>query len=392
MHLMAVADDGDRSVIETAAPLTVTAREVGPATTGVELSAMLADVTGGAPGARASVSWGDGGDLDDAGITDGVVNAAHTYSEPGTYAVTVTVDDDTLSRSVELEVVVEDEAAATPPTIQASPDSVVVGAPLTVTGRDFTAGEDVTVTLPGGEKQSVTAGDDGAFALRVSLAAGTQPGTATITALGGESGVAAEAALTVLPPAFTFVDVPPGLLFHDEITWLAGRGVTTGWELGDGTREYRPLAPINRDAMAAFLYRLAGSPDFTAPTVSPFVDVATDNQFYREIAWLHAQKISTGWAEADGSVTFRPLQPIARDAMAAFLFRYAQVGDYQAPATSAFTDVDPGNQFYREISWLAESGVSTGWKGNDGTAIYRPLTPINRDAMAAFMYRLDRLG
>nr|WP_275451229.1 S-layer homology domain-containing protein [Arthrobacter sp. H14] len=33
--------------------------------------------------------------------------------------------------------------------------------------------------------------------------------------------------------------------------WAAGAGITTGWP--DGT--YRPLEPINRDAMAAFLYR-----------------------------------------------------------------------------------------------------------------------------------------
>ncbi|GMA31812.1 GH92 family glycosyl hydrolase [Litorihabitans aurantiacus] len=389
IHLMAVADDGDRSAI---APLTVTAREVGPATTGVELSAALADVTGGAAGASASVSWGDESELADAEVVDGVVSAAHTYAEAGTYTATVTVDDGALSRSVDVEVVVEDEVPVDLPSLAVAPGAVVVGAQVTLTGADFAPDETVTVTLPGGETRSVTADAEGAFTHVFTLPAGTQPGAVEVTARGALSDVEATATLTVLPPAFTFVDVPPGLLFHDEITWLAGRGVTTGWELGDGTREYRPLAPINRDAMAAFLYRLAGSPDFTAPTVSPFVDVATDNQFYREIAWLHAQKISTGWAEADGSVTFRPLQPIARDAMAAFLFRYAQVGDYQAPATSAFTDVDPGNQFYREISWLAESGVSTGWKGNDGTAIYRPLTPINRDAMAAFMYRLDRLG
>lgn len=44
----------------------------------------------------------------------------------------------------------------------------------------------------------------------------------------------------------------------------------------------------------------------------------------------------------------------------------------------------PANsQFYREITWLASTGISTGWP--DGT--YRPVTPIARDAMAAFIYR-----
>jgi len=38
----------------------------------------------------------------------------------------------------------------------------------------------------------------------------------------------------------------------------------------------------------------------------------------RGIAWLAEQRITTGWA--DGS--FRPVQPIERGAMAAFLHRY----------------------------------------------------------------------
>ncbi|MBG6182015.1 hypothetical protein IWX62_003240 [Arthrobacter sp. CAN_A1] len=31
--------------------------------------------------------------------------------------------------------------------------------------------------------------------------------------------------------------------------------MSTGWDNGNGTRSYKPLTPINRDAMAAFLYR-----------------------------------------------------------------------------------------------------------------------------------------
>ena len=85
----------------------------------------------------------------------------------------------------------------------------------------------------------------------------------------------------------------------------------------------RPLQPIARDAMAAFLYRAAGSPAYAPPARSPFRDVPTTHPYYREIAWLAERKISTGWTEAEGSRTYRPLQAIARDAMAAFLHRAA---------------------------------------------------------------------
>ena len=65
------------------------------------------------------------------------------------------------------------------------------------------------------------------------------------------------------------MDVATTNQFYKEIAWLHSSGISTGWARGDGTFEFRPLAPIARDAMAAFLYRAAGSPEFTAPTVSP---------------------------------------------------------------------------------------------------------------------------
>ncbi|TGO05752.1 OmpL47-type beta-barrel domain-containing protein [Serinibacter arcticus] len=189
------------------------------------------------------------------------------------------------------------------------------------------------------------------------------------------------------PEAPEFTDVPAGTQFEEEIRWLATAGISTGWELPDGSREFRPVTPIARDAMAAFLYRMAGSPDFTAPTTSPFSDVDVSNQFYKEIAWLAEKKISTGWVQADGTAQFRPLEPIARDAMAAFLHRAAGSPAVALPATSPFDDITPSTQFYAEISWMYSEEITTGWQGNDGTRIYRPLSPVNRDAMAAFLYR-----
>ena len=44
--------------------------------------------------------------------------------------------------------------------------------------------------------------------------------------------------------------------------------------------------------------------------------------------------------------------------------------------------------FYKEISWLAHMGISTGWAATGGTRIFGPGRPVLRDQMAAFMYRL----
>lgn len=114
----------------------------------------------------------------------------------------------------------------------------------------------------------------------------------------------------------------PQTQFYKEIAWLASKGISTGWDEGNGAKSYRPLQAVNRDAMAAFMYRFAGSPAYNAPGGSPFTDVVPQTQFYKEINWLASMNISTGWDEGNGTRTFRPVQPVHRDAMAAFMYRY----------------------------------------------------------------------
>src|SRR5690606_5582442 len=125
---------------------------------------------------------------------------------------------------------------------------------------------------------------------------------------------------------------------------------------------FRPRAPVARDAMAAFLYRLAGRPAFTPPARSPFRDVPVTSAFYLEIAWLAEAGISTGYPDG----TFRPLVPVARDAMAAFLYRFSGSPAYTPSTPGSFWDAPANSQFFAEISWLADQGVSTGYAEGGG--------------------------
>ena len=182
-------------------------------------------------------------------------------------------------------------------------------------------------------------------------------------------------------PAFPDVtDVNP-LLPH--VDWLVVEGITEGYD--DGT--FRPYAPVSRQAMAAFLYRAAGSPAWEAPTESPFADVGPASPFYAEITWLAAQGITTGYDGPGDSVLFRPTAPVSRQAMAAFLYRAADA-EHVAGGGLPFTDVG-GSPFLTEISWLAEVGISTGTEVAPGTFAFRPLEPVSRQAMAAFLHRMD---
>lgn len=180
------------------------------------------------------------------------------------------------------------------------------------------------------------------------------------------------------PAPVSFIDFKAGDTFYNETMWLAHTGVTAGWSIPAG-RQYRPLANVERGAMAAFMYRLAGSPKFTPPAQSPFSDVPTNHVFYKEITWLKSVGITTGYRDG----TFRPEDAINRESMAAFMYRAA--GSPATNSTSGFPDTRT-SEFQKEIAWIKDQSVTRGY--GDGT--FRPGDPVTRDVMAAFMYRLTQ--
>ena len=183
-----------------------------------------------------------------------------------------------------------------------------------------------------------------------------------------------------------FPDVPQDHPFRAEIDWLVLSGIASGY--ADGT--FRPASPVSRQAMAAFLHRMAGSPEHVPPATSPFADVPTSNPFYGPITWLAQQGITTGTPQPDGTVLFRPTEPVSRQAMAAFLHRTAG-SPAVAPGPPPFADVPAGHPFAGPITWLAQAGISTGTVQPDGTTHFRPAAPVSRQAMAAFLQRMSAL-
>lgn len=179
----------------------------------------------------------------------------------------------------------------------------------------------------------------------------------------------------------SFKDVKTNNLFYNEIEEMAANKITTGWS--DGT--YRPLNNVNRDALIVFIYRSMGSPKYTAPKKSPFIDVSTSNVYYKEISWAYSKGIVKGVSTSKG-LKFNPTTPATRSDMAEFLYNAS--GD-KLPAynSKSFKDIKSSTPNARAIIWMKNEGVSTGW--NDGT--YRPNEKIKRDAVSAFVVRWMQL-
>ena len=177
----------------------------------------------------------------------------------------------------------------------------------------------------------------------------------------------------------SFPDVTDETPHKADIEWLAANGITTGFPNGN----FEPLQNVARADMAAFLYRLAGSPAYevTDEDMAAFTDVDENTPHLKEVCWLASTGISTGFP--DGS--FQPYAQIARCDMAAFLYRVAESPAYEVTDEdmAAFTDVDENTPHLKEVCWLASTGISTGFP--DGS--FQPYAQIVRCDMAAFLHR-----
>ena len=149
----------------------------------------------------------------------------------------------------------------------------------------------------------------------------------------------------------------------------------------------RTLAATALALVLALVGGLVGAPGAAAATPT-FSDVGQGHPFLEEIEWMAAEGLSTGYEDG----TFRPGEPVTRQAFAAFLYRAAMrearparalTSMWEPPATPTFVDVPVGHPFYAEIEWMASQGLSTGYE--DGT--FRPAATISRQALAAFLYR-----
>jgi hypothetical protein len=178
----------------------------------------------------------------------------------------------------------------------------------------------------------------------------------------------------VLTP--TFADVGPGDPFFAEIECLVDLDVTSGYS--DGT--FRPALSITRQAVVAWLWRLAGSPPPSGPPT--FSDVPASHPFAPAIAWAAEEELVSGFPDG----TFRPGLDVSRQALAAWLWR--QAGEPAPAGDPPFSDVSASARFADAIAWLAEVGITNGF--SDGT--FRPNASITRQAVAAWVCRAHELA
>ncbi len=288
------------------------------------------------------------------------------------------------------------------PTVYATESVVVPNEGFDLVGQGFAAAEAVTISQ-GATTWTVTTDSEGAFTRTVSLGSAVTRGDVEFVVEGAltekpqvvevllhDIGVDTDAWVSACPsvaPA-RFDDVTDDSSpFYAAIQWMYASGISLGTAQVEGRPLYKPVDSVSRQAMAAFLYRLSGD-SFTAPAQPSFADVTTASPFYTAIEWMSARGISLGTAQPVGPALFKPAGPVSRQAMAQFLARYSGAA-LTAPTEQSFADVPIDSSPSAAIAWMKDTAISTGTVQPSGLPLYKPAEPVSRQAMAAFLYRLE---
>lgn len=174
----------------------------------------------------------------------------------------------------------------------------------------------------------------------------------------------------------SYPDVAGDEWFVEAMEAMTEEGIMTGLEGG----VFGPYEPVTRATVITVLWRMEGSPDFSVE--EPFLD-AKDDWYAVQAAWAKGKGVATGYADGN----FGGRDPVTREQLACFLYRYAQYKEEPLAegALGLFKDS-------ASISPWAESAVRHAvglgiLQGND-KGLLDPQGVANRAALAVMLRRM----
>ncbi len=151
-------------------------------------------------------------------------------------------------------------------------------------------------------------------------------------------------------PELSFSDVAEGVWYYEYIMEMAELGFIEGYE--DGT--FRPEGKLTRAAMAALLYRMAGSPPVEGTT--GFTDIPENAWYVKEVTWAEQQ----GIVEGVGDDRFAPESFVTREQLVTMIYRL--VGETEVTGgLSGYADTQKVSDWALEaFKWAVEAEIING--------------------------------
>ncbi len=177
-----------------------------------------------------------------------------------------------------------------------------------------------------------------------------------------------------------FTDVDKDDWFYDDVKEVYEKGLMDGIS----ATLFAPYNSTSRAMVVTMLYRMEGKPAVSG--TPKFSDVKTDVWYTDAIVWATQNGIAKGYSDS----IFAPDQTVARQELAAFLYRYADYKGYEMGENadlSKYTDADLiGEWALSSMQWAIGNGIINGMDNNR----LDPRGTANRAQLAAMFNRFSK--
>ena len=312
---------------------------------------------------------------------------------PGKGTVTVTaVENGNFTGSVTVEFDIEEKTEPAP-----EPQQFAViyhldgGANATDNPATYTAGTAVPLADPtkeGFEFQGWYA--DAEFTVRVTEIPADASGDVELWAKWKEQ-----------KPAPIFTDVDCSSWYGDAVSYVASKGLITGYTDGVKAGQFGVGDPLTRAQLATVLWRNACPDEYASYDPETAVDTtgidgSADGMYYTAAAnWAVKNGVITGFDREDGSKDFAADDDVSFEQLITILSRLCATDAELSAAgsdLSAFADGDLASSWSRgAFAWAADKGLVQGYDEPAGKFL-RPGDPVARERVAVVLARAFDMG
>ena len=202
-------------------------------------------------------------------------------------------------------------------------------------------------------------------------------------------------------PVPIFTDVDYSSWYGDAVSYVAERGLITGYTEGVKAGQFGVGDVLTRAQLATILWRNACPDEYASYDPETAVDTtgidgSADGMYYTAAAnWAVRNGVITGFDREDGSKDFAADDDVSFEQLITILSRLCATPDELAAAgsdLSAFADGDLASSWSRgAFAWAAAKGLVQGYDEPTGKYLM-PGDPVARERVAVVLMRAFEMG
>ena len=202
-------------------------------------------------------------------------------------------------------------------------------------------------------------------------------------------------------PAPTFPDVDYSSWYGNAVSYVASKGLITGYTSGDKAGMFGVGDTLTRAQLATILWRNACPDDaasYDAASAKDTTGIAgsADGQYYTAAAnWAVKNAVITGFVRDDGTKDFAADETVSFEQLVTILARLCAAPGELASAgsdLSAFADGADASSWSRSaFAWAASKGLVEGYDTPSGKVL-APGEDVARERVAVVLMRAFEMG